>query len=398
VRDPPRAPVEPARAREMSMRFELRELPPETEALRREVRAFLAGALGALPPARRAFTWSGFDPAFSRAVAARGWIGMTWPERYGGGGRSALERYVVLEEMLVAGAPVGAHWVGDRQSGPLLLRFGTEEQRRRFLPRICGGELFFCIGMSEPDSGSDLASIRARAARTRGGWIANGTKLWTTGAHLCDVMIALFRTSGGADGRHAGLSQILVDLHGPGVTVRTIRDLAGHEHFCEVVFEDAFIPDDMLVGAEGAGWDQVMAELAYERSGPERYLSCYPLLAELVRVLPDPPGERAAVAVGRQVAHLATLRQMSISVAGMLEAGRNPALEAALVKDVGGVFEQALPGVAQSLVDIEPRAGAGASDFQQVLAHCVQHAPSFSLRGGTREILRGIIARGLGLR
>jgi alkylation response protein AidB-like acyl-CoA dehydrogenase len=288
--------------------------------------------------------------------------------------------------------------VGDRQSCPLLLRFGSEAQRERFLPRICRGELFFCIGMSEPDSGSDLASIRARASKTDGGWIANGTKLWTTGAHVCDVMIALFRTSGGVEGRHAGLSQFLIDLRGPGVTVRTIRDLAGNEHFCEVVFEDAFFPDDMLVGAEGNGWAQVMAELAHERSGPERYLSCYPLLAALVGAMPAPPGEREAIAIGRQVAALATLREMSLSVAGMLDAGGDPALEAAVVKDVGGLFEQALPGVAQALVETEPRAGAGASDFQQILAHCVQNAPSFSLRGGTREVLRGIIARGLGLR
>jgi alkylation response protein AidB-like acyl-CoA dehydrogenase len=379
-------------------RFELRGLPPATETLRAEVRAFLAETLRDFPPAKRAFTWSGFSPEFSRQVAKRGWIGMTWPTRYGGGERSAFERYVVLEEMLTAGAPVGAHWVGDRQSGPLLLRYGTEAQRERFLPPICRGELFFCIGMSEPDSGSDLASIRSRATRADGGWRLNGTKLWTTGAHHCDVMIALFRTSGGADGRHAGLSQFLVDLRGPGIAVRTIRDLAGNEHFCEVVFEDAPVAADMLIGQEGGGWDQVMAELAYERSGPERYLACYPLLVELMRALPAAPDDRQAIAIGRQIAHLTTLRRMSISVAGMLDAGRNPALEAAVVKDVGGVFEQALPGIAQSLVEAEPRADADASAFQQVLAHCVQNVPSFSLRGGTREILRGIIARGLGLR
>jgi alkylation response protein AidB-like acyl-CoA dehydrogenase len=192
-------------------------------------------------------------------------------------------------------------------------------------------------------------------------------------------------------------------LRTPGITVRPIRDLAGNEHFGEVTFEDAVIPDDALVGREGDGWAQVMAELAFERSGPERYLSCHPLLTELVEVLEpapgrDAPGRDAHVAVGRQVAHLATLRAMSISVAGLLEAGANPALEAALVKDVGGVFEQNLPGVAQALVDREPRTDAGAGPFESVLAELTQNAPSFSLRGGTREILRGIIARGLGLR
>jgi alkylation response protein AidB-like acyl-CoA dehydrogenase len=389
-------------------RFELCRLPPAAESLREEIRAFLAEHLADYPRRRRAYTWTGWDEDFSRRVAERGWIGLTWPTRYGGGERSAFERYVVCEEMLAAGAPVAAHWVGDRQSGPLLLRFGTEAQRQAILPGVCRGEIFFCIGMSEPDTGSDLASIRSRAERVDGGWRLQGTKLWTTGAQHCQYMVALFRTAPAQEERHAGLSQFLVPLRTPGITVRPIRDLAGNEHFGEVTFEDAVIPEDALVGREGDGWAQVMAELAFERSGPERYLSCHPLLTELVGVLGatpsrdapsrDAPGRDAQVAVGRQVAHLATLRAMSISVAGLLEAGENPALEAALVKDVGGVFEQNLPGVAQALVDREPRTDAGAGPFESVLAELTQNAPSFSLRGGTREILRGIIARGLGLR
>lgn len=379
-------------------RFELCRLPPEAQALRAEVRAFLSDELADFPPAKRASTWMGSDPAFSRKVAARGWIGMTWPKRYGGHERSPLERYVVIEEMLAAGAPVGAHWVGDRQSGPLLLRYGSEAQRERILPKICRGEVFFCIGMSEPDSGSDLASVRSRAERVEGGWRLRGTKLWTSGAALCDYMIGLFRSSGTPEDRHRGLSQILVPLRTPGIEIRPIRDLSGNAHFCEVRFEDALLPEDSLIGEEGNGWAQVMAELAYERSGPERYLSCQPLLAELVRALGPGAPERARIAIGRQVAHLATLRAMSISVAGLLAAGENPSLEAAVVKDVGGVYEQDLPGIAQSLLPVEPRNDAGADDFARVLAHLIQNAPSFSLRGGTREILRGIIARGLGLR
>lgn len=379
-------------------RFELCDLPPAAEALRQEVRAFLAAELPDFPPALRAHTWTGYDRAFSRKVAERGWIGMTWPKRYGGGERTAFERYVVLEEMLSAGAPVAAHWMGDRQSGPLLLKHGTEAQRQRFLPRICRGEICFSVGMSEPDSGSDLASVRTTATKADGGWRVNGTKLWVTGAHLNDYMITLLRTDPNGESRHAGLSQILIDLKTPGITIRPITDLAGNAHFNEVVMEDAFVPDDMLVGEENKGWSQAMAELAYERSGPERYLSCYPLLRELIRALPEPAGDYEAIAIGRKVAHLATLRQMSLSVAGMLEAGESPALEASLVKDVGGTFEQALPGVAQSLVPAEPRTDAGATQYQQVLAYLMQTAPSFSLRGGTREILRGIIARGLGLR
>jgi alkylation response protein AidB-like acyl-CoA dehydrogenase len=322
---------------------------------------------------------------------------MTWPKRYGGHERSSLERYVVMEEMLAAGAPVSAHWIADRQSGPLLLRFGTEEQRQRFLPRIARGELAFAIGMSEPDSGSDLASIRTRAEPVPGGYRVNGTKVWTSNAHQADYMIALFRTRVVPDKKHEGLTQFLVDTRSPGITIRPIRDLSGEHHFNEVVFQDVFVPEDLRVGEEGAGWRQVTTELAFERSGPERWLSCFALLVALVRHLGAAPSERAAVTVGRLVAHLATLRRMSVSVASMLQAGQNPNLEAAVVKDVGTTFEQEIPEQVHALLGLEP-IPAGEDDLARIHAYLVEHAPSFSLRGGTREILRGIIARGLGLR
>jgi alkylation response protein AidB-like acyl-CoA dehydrogenase len=377
--------------------FDPSDLPPETESLRTEVRAFLRETLGDERPLRRARSWGGFDREFSRKIGSRGWIGMTWPKRYGGHERSALERYVVLEEMLAAGAPVSAHWVADRQSGPLLLRFGTEAQRERFLPRIAQGELAFAIGMSEPDSGSDLASIRTRAERTDGGYRVNGTKVWTSNAHLSDYMIALFRTQSIPGKKHEGLTQFLVDVKSPGINIRPIIDLSGAHHFNEVVFQDVFVPEDMRVGAEGGGWAQVTTELAFERSGPERYLSSFALLTELVREASKTPSERASVTVGRLVAHLATLRQMSVAVAGMLQAGKNPNLEAAVVKDLGTNYEQETPEVVHALLGVEPTLAHG-SELQRVLAYLVQTAPSFSLRGGTREILRGIIARGLGLR
>ena len=377
--------------------FDLCELPPAAEALRGEVREFLRVELGDWAPVQRARSWGGWDREFSRKMGARGWIGMTWPRRYGGHERSALERYVVLEEMLAAGAPVSAHWVADRQSGPLLLRFGTEDQRQRFLPAIARGELAFAIGMSEPDSGSDLASIRTRAERAPGGYRVNGTKVWTSNAHRSDHMIALFRTHHDPAKKHEGLTQFLVDPKSPGITINPIYDLRGSHHFNMVVFEDALVPEDMRVGEEGAGWKQVTAELAFERSGPERYLSSLALLVELIREVGGDPGERAAATVGRLVAHLATLRQMSLSVAGMLEAGQNPNLEAALVKDLGTTFEQEIPEAVHALLGVEPTIDTG-SALQQTLGYLTQNAPSFSLRGGTREILRGIIARGLGLR
>jgi alkylation response protein AidB-like acyl-CoA dehydrogenase len=377
--------------------FELHDLPPEAETLRREVRAFLRQELGDRAALDRAPSWGGFDRAFSRKVGARGWIGLTWPKKYGGHERSALERYVVMEEMLAAGAPVSAHWIADRQSGPTLLRFGTEEQRQRFLPRIARGELAFAIGMSEPDSGSDLASLRTRAEKVSGGYRVNGTKVWTSNAHLADYMIATLRTHVDPADKHAGLSQFLVDTKTPGITMSPIIDLTGQHHFNEVVFQDAFVPEGMRVGEEGAGWKQVTNELAFERSGPERYLSSMALIVELIREVGKDPSERAAETVGRLTAQLATLRQMSLSVAAMLQAGENPNLEAAVVKDVGTTFEQSVPEIAHALLGLEPTVAAG-TQLSRVLAYLTQHAPSFSLRGGTREVLRGIIARGLGLR
>ena len=370
---------------------------PEAEELRAEVRDFLRAENAARPPLARAESWNGWDADFSRKMGARGWIAMTWPKQHGGHARSALERYVVLEEMLAAGAPVSAHWIADRQSGPLIMRVGTDEQKATVLPAIARGECFFCIGMSEPDTGSDLASVRTRAQPVQGGFVVNGTKLWTSGAHLCHYMILFCRTDDAGTDRHSGVSQFLVDLKTPGISIKPVNAMSGEHHFNEVSLVDVFLPESALLGKRGDGWHQVTSELAFERSGPERFLSSFTLLVELVRALGTAPSDHAAIAIGRLSAHIMALRRLSRSVAGMLQAGENPALQAALVKDVGAILEQEIPEIARNLVAAEPNL-ASTQNFSAVLAYTMLHAPSFSLRGGTREILRGIIARGLGLR
>ncbi len=380
--------------------FRHHHIPAEAQALREQVRTFLAEALKDRPPLRSADSWMGADPAFSRELGRRGWLGMALPRRYGGHEAGPWARYVVIEELLAAGAPVSAHWIADRQSGPLILRYGSEAQREKYLPGICRGETYFCIGMSEPNSGSDLASIRTRAVRStdaKGGWVLNGQKIWTTNAHYSQYMIALVRTGDKTAARHEGMSQFIIDLQAPGVTVRPIRDLAGGEHFNEVFFDNVHLDQDTLVGAEGQGWEQVTAELAFERSGPERFLSSIALLHTLIDACGRRPDALQAKEIGRLVARLVGLRQMSLSVTAELAAGANPALAASCVKDLGTAFEQEIPELAQAVLDEPPVVGGG-SDHAQVLAALMQMAPSFSLRGGTREILRGIIARGLGLR
>lgn len=369
-------------------------LDDNCEALRKKVRSFLGEVLPDYPAKKRAHSWAGFDAEFSRKLGARGWIGMTWPRQYGGHERSMLERYVVLEEILAAGAPCASHWIGDRQSGPLLLRYASERIKQEVVPRIASGELCFCIGMSEPDTGSDLASVRSRATRSANGWVINGTKLWTTFGHRSQYMIALVRTSGNPESRHEGLSQLLIDLSLPGVTVRPIRNIAGEEHFNEVVFENVEVAEDCLIGSEGSGWKQVTSELALERSGPERYLSSIQLLIEMISAA-DESDSRHCVVLGTLVAEMATLRQMSLGVAGMLSRGESPALLASIVKDQGALLEQKIPQLAHELFGVDL---AGSGSLNEVMSYIVQSAPSFSLRGGTREILRGIIAKGLGLR
>ena len=377
----------------------LAEIPPEDEALRDTVRALAQEAVAQMSLARRSRSWSGFDADFSRKLGQAGLLGLTLPREYGGGGRGPFARFVVVEELLAAGAPVAAHWIADRQSAPLILNFGTEEQRRTYIPAICRGEMLFCIGMSEPGSGSDLASVRTRAERTGTGWRLNGQKIWTTNAAHSDCMIALVRTSGTSEDRHGGLSQLIVDLKAPGVDIRPIRDLAGDAHFAEVFFEDVDLPADALIGEEGEGWRQVTAELAFERSGPERIYSSIVLFdawcAHLRETGRDDPATTALV--GGFIAKLATLRAMSLACTGQLAAGESPVVEASLVKDLGTAFEQALPVAIGD--DLAAYPHEEVSEVLMAALTFVTHiAPSFSLRGGTREILRGIIARGLGLR
>ncbi|MFD2472046.1 acyl-CoA dehydrogenase family protein [Amycolatopsis silviterrae] len=358
--------------------------------LRAEVREFLA----ARPDRPRVDSWlTGWDEEFTRALAAKGWLGMTVPPEYGGHGRSHLERFVVTEELLAAGAPVAAHWIADRQIVPSLLKYGTEEQKRRYLPAIARGECFFGIGMSEPDSGSDLASVRTKAERADGGWRISGTKVWTSGAHRADAFICLARSSPrDPERRHAGLSQFIVDLRSPGVEIRPILSMNGEHHFNEVHLDEVFVPDELVFGTIGEGWQQVTSELAYERSGPERFLSTFPLLAETAEQMRAGAVPRRPD-LGRYVARLTGLHQMSLAVAGALERGEPADTAAAVVKVLGTTTEGDIADFADLLAEPD-----SPPEFRELVDEAVVQRPGFTLRGGTNEVLRGVIARGLGMR
>jgi len=384
-----------------NFQFDLVTETPALRELRAEVRGFLMDEINAGTFSPNGGEKRGFNKEFSRRVGARGWIGMAWPKKYGGGDRSHMERYVVTEEMRAYGAPTRGHFTADRQSGPVLIRFAQEHVKQKILPGIISGDLTFCIGLSEPNSGSDVFAASTRATKTDGGWLINGTKIWTSNAHESDYCIALIRTSPATpENRRHGLSQFLVPLKTTkGIDIRPIINLTGSHEFNEVVYDDAFLPDDHLIGEKDMAWRQATAELAFERSGPERWLETFSVLNALVRVSGKNPDDRVAEGIGREIAHMATLRRMSLSVAGMLEAGKLPNDESAIVKDVGTNYEQALPNRVRLLApSVASPERANDVDFEEVLKFNTLIAPKLTIQGGTREILRGIIARGLGLR
>ena len=371
-------------------------LPASTDELRQRLRSFLANEIASGSFVPRCDTWlSQHDPAFSKKLGEHGFLGLPWPKKYGGHERSVLDRFVVVEELLAHGAPIAAHWVSDRQSGPSVLKHGTEQAKQELVPGMAAGEIFFSIGMSEPDAGSDLANIRSTATKTDGGWLLNGTKVWTSQAHNNHYFIVLVRSTplAEAGAKHAGMSQFVMDLRASGVEVRPIRLLSGHHHFNEVIMTDVFVPEHMLLGSLGNGWPQVIGELAFERSGPERYLSTFPLLQALVEAVGPNPSNEAAAQLGMLISRLGALRRLCIAVAVSLDRGGLPVTEAALVKDMGTRLESEIGEVARQLVP--PGSNA---EFDQLIEDAVLSAPGYTLRGGTNEILRGIVAKQLGVR
>lgn len=362
------------------------------QQFRQRVRAFLQHHVqkGTFTPTCDAWL-SRCDPAFSKLLANEGWIGMIWPKQYGGQERSALERYILTEELLASGAPVAAHWFADRQTGPLLLRYGTEEQRAYFLPKIAAAECFFAIGLSEPNSGSDLASIQTSATKVEGGWLVNGAKTWTSNAQHADYAVTLVRTSR-EENKHDGLSQLIISLKQEGVTISPIRYLTGAPHFNDVYLDNVFVPDDRVVGTVGNGWVQGLAELAYERSGPERILSTFLLLQEAIKELKRRGDEALLQQAMPLVAQLWSLRNLSINVAMSLEAHEDVSVTAALVKMLGTQFEQRVPEVVRTLIHVYPQLQSEVA-LDRYMAESTLHAPGFTIRGGTTEVLYGILAK-----
>jgi alkylation response protein AidB-like acyl-CoA dehydrogenase len=360
-------------------------------ALRRRVRDVVA-ASGMTPFALCDAWMRGHDPAFTARLAEAGLVGLSWPAELGGRDATHTDRLVVTEELLRVGAPVAAHWIADRQIGPAIMRLGSDRLQREILPGIASGEVTFCLGMSEPESGSDLAKVRTRAVADGDTFRLTGRKIWTSHAHRASHAYVLARTGGGDD-PHEGLTELVVDMSSEGVSVRPIRDLAGEHHFNETVFDDVVVPAHHVIGTVGGGWAQVTEQLAFERGGMERVLSTYPLLA---RLIDDEGGDATGdpadtAAIGELVARLHTLRAMAFGVASAMAAGEAPVRQAAMLKHLGTTFEGDVVEAARDRFGGSP--APGAAGLEGLLAGGIVSTPGSTLRGGATEVLLSIIGK-----
>jgi alkylation response protein AidB-like acyl-CoA dehydrogenase len=379
---------------------------PEQEQFRKEVRDFLEKEL---PPGTDIIPedgWvNGFSPEFSRKVAQQGWIGLTWPKEYGGQERSYLDRLILTEEILRYGAPVSAHWFGDRQMGPSILAHGTEELKQEFLPRIIRGEITFGIGQSEPEAGSDLVSIKTRADEKDDHYLVNGQKLWTSGAHQADYLYMIARTDPEATKKHKGISEFLVDLKSDGITVNPLTDLSGGIHQTEVFLDNVKVPKKYLVGEKNRGWYQIMSQLDYERSGIERLMSNYPIFRDIKTWSKAADlSQRVKAQIRTQIAELEIQfevgRLLCYRIAWMLSNGIVPNYETAMTKFYCTEFEQRLANTATQILGLYgqllPR-----SKFALLSGRATRnflYSPAYTIQGGTSQIMRTIVAtRGLGL-
>lgn len=380
----------------------------EQESFRTEVRQFLEDELkkGTFEP--RCDAWiASHSPEFSRKIAQKGWIGLVWPQKYGGAGKSYLERLILTEELLRYGAPVASHWFSDRQMGTAILAYGSEEIKQEFLPKIIRGEIFFGIGMSEPGSGSDLASLQCKAIEEADAFVLNGQKVWTSGAHAFTHLYLVARTDLDAP-KHKGISEFIVPMNLPGITINPIIDLTGHKHFNEVFFDNVKLPKRLMVGAKNGGWKQIASQLDYERSGIERLMSNYPLFKALFDYARSTQRNGIAISKDPIIRHRLTDlaiefevgRLLIYRVAFVLSQGKVPNFEAALAKIFCTDFQQKL---ARTSVDILGQYGVllGTSPRVPISGYASSSflfSPGYTLQAGTSEILRNIVAlRGLGL-
>ncbi len=328
----------------------------------------------------------GYSREFTRRLAAKGWIGMTWPVDKGGDGRSEVERFVVTEQLLLGGAPMAGSFFPDRQIGPVLLTYGSDEQQERYLPEMRAGESQWCIGMSEPDAGSNVAGIRTAAVRDGDRFIVNGQKIWTSGAQDAHYCYLICRTDPDSP-PHKGMSEFVVDMKSPGISVSPIKDASGDAHFNEVFFDNVEVPVENLVGELNNSFGQTMRQLEHERGGIDRLASNQRLYLDTKdRADTSDPRIRQRMAsietgyrIGRDMVLRNVLRQTPF------------AQYSAITKTWCTEFEQKVAGFVGDV------AGADTMLWNRISRNVV-YAPAYTIMGGTTQILRNIMGeRILGL-
>ncbi len=388
------------------------EFTEEQNELRRQVREFVESevAAGTFEVTSKAIV-AEVSKSFSRKMAQRGWIGINWPKEYGGQGKGQVDKMIMLEEMYRYQAPTGYHFMAERQIGPALMKFGTEEQKKEFLPRIVKAEdgAMFCLLFSEPDAGSDLAAVATTAGKEGDFYIVNGQKVWTSEGHLSDYGWLLAKTSFDESiPKHQTCSEFIIDMKAPGVTIRPLINIAGEHSFNEVFFDNVKIPATSLVGKEGDGFKQIMAQVDYERSGIERLLQNYPVYTALRKYIAEmTPEDRHSDYYGWIKDVMAQLeiefnvgRLMCYNTAWIIDQGKKPTSQAAISKAFCTRYEQKLNDTAMKIMGPSSTIRKGSETLSPAIdvAACYLWGPSYTLQGGSMEVLKNIIAqRGLGL-
>jgi len=377
-------------------------LTDEQEKFRLEVRKFLEDEIkqGLWQPTCDAWIM-GHDPEFTKRVAKQGWIGLTWPKEHGGQERSFIDRLVLTEEMLRYGAPAACHWFADRQIGGAIVHYGTEEQKRELLPIILKGEAYVGLGMSEPDAGSDLASLKTKAAEDGDDYIIDGQKTWTSGGSKMNWIYLVARTDPDAP-KHRGISEFFFETSLPGVDVQPIVDITGGVHFNEVFFENVRIPKKCLIGEKNKGFYQILNQLDYERSGMERLMGNYPLFDALIQYTKET--KRKGKPLSEDPVIRPKLAQLQIEfeigrlhmyrVAKVMDEGRAPNWESSMSKAYGTAFEQHLASTAIEILGLYGQLSPQSklAPIQGMAYHSYLSSKGYSLQAGTTEVLKNILA------
>ena len=384
----------------------------EQDELREQVRSFLQEELDEGSFTTHTADLVGpEDKEFSRKMSERGWIGITWPEEHGGQGRSYVDKMIMLEECYKVQAPIGHHFLADRQVGPALMAFGSDWQKEHFLPKIIKAEddASFCLLFSEPNAGSDMAAVSTKAVKDGDHYVITGQKVWTTNGHRAAYGWLLARTElSGTQAQHRSLSEFILDMKSPGVTVRPIINMAGEHSFNEIFLDEVRIHEKYLVGQENEGFRQIMAQMDYERAGIERLLQNYPvfvMLLEHVKALKKENRNPEFYAWAKdRIAQLEIEynagRLLCYYTAWLVDQGEKPSAQAALCKAFCTLYEQRLADLCLRILGpvSQIRPGDKWAALGGEPANSYLWAPSYTLQGGSVEVLKNIVAqRGLAL-